>query len=201
MKAALGAVIVVIGVIVYLSFGTLSPCGLLRESVRKQENFAAVLPDGVVDLGLALQYGALSPGRCIGILIGGHNMPTAVEVMPQQPTIPQQMSRPVRTVEDMTRIAFKEAEMAITECRDKRLSGELRTHADSTKCANPRILRAFTSANYRYMDLIAWLTEKRRQLAENIDRHGLTDEQAQAVHEELFATIVEEERLRDGARR
>ncbi len=56
----LGAIVVLIGVVVYLIFGTLSPCGMLRENFRRHDNLAAVLPDSVVDVALAAQYGALS---------------------------------------------------------------------------------------------------------------------------------------------
>jgi len=44
---------VLIGAYVYLTFGTLSPCGILRENVRKHDGMAAILPDGIVDAFLA----------------------------------------------------------------------------------------------------------------------------------------------------
>jgi hypothetical protein len=63
-----GVVAAAIGTAIYLYFGTLSPCGVLRERVRQADAFAAVLPDSVIDVALAAQYGALSPGRCIACL-------------------------------------------------------------------------------------------------------------------------------------
>jgi hypothetical protein len=33
--------------VVYLNYGTLSPCGALRESIRKQNILARILPDGL----------------------------------------------------------------------------------------------------------------------------------------------------------
>ena len=197
----IGAAIIVIGVLIYLSFGTLSPCGMLRESIRKQDTLTAALPDSLVDLALVAQYGALSPGRCIGILLGGQNAPVATKISPVQQTLPQQASRPVSSGEDAMRAALKEAETAINECRAKRLSGELRTYAESAKCSNPRIAQSFNAANYRYMDLIEWLAEQRLQLAYKMDRREMTDEQARAASKKLFTAIVDEERRREAARR
>jgi hypothetical protein len=65
----LAAVIVLLaGAGVYLNFGTISPCGILRESARQHDGLAAVLPDGLVDAALIAQFGALSPGVCLRIL-------------------------------------------------------------------------------------------------------------------------------------
>jgi hypothetical protein len=44
----LGGVAALIAVAVYWNFGTLSPCGMLRESVRHRDGLAAVLPDSIV---------------------------------------------------------------------------------------------------------------------------------------------------------
>jgi hypothetical protein len=67
----LGAIAALIAVVVYFNFGTLSPCGVLRETVRQHDGLAAMLPDSLLDLAIVAQYGgaALSPGRCIEILI------------------------------------------------------------------------------------------------------------------------------------
>jgi hypothetical protein len=52
----LGGIAALIAVAVYWNFSTLSPCGILRESVRQRDGLAAVLPDSIVDLALAGQY-------------------------------------------------------------------------------------------------------------------------------------------------
>jgi hypothetical protein len=70
-------VAVLVGVLAYMNFGTLSPCEMLRESIRRHDNLAAVLPNSLVDIGLAAQYGALSPGRCLSILLNGQGTPIA----------------------------------------------------------------------------------------------------------------------------
>jgi len=53
----------------YWIFGTLSPCGVLREIARQRDGFAAILPDGIVDLAIAAQYGEMSSGRCLVVLL------------------------------------------------------------------------------------------------------------------------------------
>jgi len=62
-------IVVFIAAIVFWNFGTLSPCGVLREAARQRDNLAGILPDSLVDLGLAEQYGPLSYGRCLAILM------------------------------------------------------------------------------------------------------------------------------------
>ncbi|HUK61409.1 MAG TPA: hypothetical protein VLV50_19415 [Stellaceae bacterium] len=73
--------IVVIGVVViYLNYGTLDACGILRERVRQQavreggqlgSFVATAVPDNVLNGLLAAQYGSLTPGRCIDLLLHG----------------------------------------------------------------------------------------------------------------------------------
>jgi hypothetical protein len=194
------AIVVVIGVVVYLSFGTLSPCGMLRENVRKHDSMAAILPDGLVDAALAAQYGALSPGRCISILLSRNSTPVAAAPVArpivQQPRVPQQVPANYASMN----AAMKEAKMALTECRAKRLNGELKTYLASAQCANPRIIRAFSAANYRYMDLISLFTAKRAVVAEKMDRKELTEIEAQAENTKIFSEIVEAEKRRDAGK-
>ncbi len=53
----------------YLSFGTLTPCGILREAIRQRDSFAAILPDGLINFALESQYGPLSDDRCFSVLL------------------------------------------------------------------------------------------------------------------------------------
>jgi hypothetical protein len=53
----------------YLSFGTLTPCGILREAIRQRGNFAAILPEDLINFALESQYGPMSDNRCFGILL------------------------------------------------------------------------------------------------------------------------------------
>lgn len=64
----------------YLKYGTVEPCSILRERIRRQEMagggqitrfVVSEVPDRVLDSLLAAQYGPLSPGRCVGLLVHG----------------------------------------------------------------------------------------------------------------------------------
>jgi hypothetical protein len=90
---------------------------------------------------------------------------------------------------------------AITECRNKRIDGTLKTFVASAQCSNPRIVQAFSKANYRYMDLIAAFNAKRLQISERVDRNQLTEADAQVETQKLFASIVEAEKQRDSIRK
>ena len=94
MAVELSAIAAVIAAIVYFNFGTLSPCGVLRETVRHGDGLVALLPDNVVDLALTGRYGALSPGRCLAILMNDKstpivNIPQTSRPLVMQPTTPQ----------------------------------------------------------------------------------------------------------------
>jgi hypothetical protein len=63
------AIAVLVAVVVYWNFGTLSPCAVLREAIRQRGDLAAVLPDGVIDFSLEAQFGEMSADRCLIILL------------------------------------------------------------------------------------------------------------------------------------
>ena len=80
------------GVVLYLRYGTVAPCSILRERVRQQATreggqfgsfIATALPDQVIDGLIAAQYGPLSPGHCIGLLLRGE--PQHLAPAAQQP--------------------------------------------------------------------------------------------------------------------
>jgi hypothetical protein len=193
----LAAIVLIVVALIYFSFGTLSPCGMLRATIRKHDNLAAVLPDSVVDFALAAQYGDLSPGRCVAILLGGESKPTTASA----PAAPRPVGQP--PVQPQTDAALQNA-LRITneianECRAKRIRGELPSYVASVDCSNPRMIQAFNDAHYRYMDLIQWWASKRRELAEKLDRHEVTEAQAQADTAKIYSAIVNAERQRDKA--
>jgi hypothetical protein len=80
---SLGGIVVLISVAVLWYFGTLWPCGVLREAARQRDSLAAVLPDSIVDLALAGQYGPLSSDRCVAILM--NNLGTPILSIGQAP--------------------------------------------------------------------------------------------------------------------
>ncbi len=55
--------------VVYWNFGTLSPCGVLREAIRRRGDLAAIFPDGVIDFGFEAQFGEMSANRCFAVLL------------------------------------------------------------------------------------------------------------------------------------
>lgn len=60
---------VVCGGTIYFTFGTLSPCGILREGIRQRDDLVAILPDGIVEFGVEAQFGEMSNNRCFAILL------------------------------------------------------------------------------------------------------------------------------------
>jgi hypothetical protein len=221
--STLCAVIALIAFAVYSNYGTVSPCGVLRETVRQRDGLAAVLPDSVIDLAMAAQYGALSPGRCIGILLEQRNAniprvaqqplvqqpqtsqprPAPQQAPPAWPASPQasQAPRPSVPDQDPIKAAVQETIQAANDCKARRLRGELPTHVASTQCANPRMIQAFNSAHYRYMDLIQYFAAKRLEIAARVDRNELTEAQADTQITNTYASITDAERQRDAARR
>jgi hypothetical protein len=198
----LGVIAALIAVAVYWNFGTLSPCGVLRETVRQRDGLAAVLPDSIVDLALAGQYGALSPGRCLSILMDNLSTPVPNTAQALRPQTVQPVPRPAQqptpvTVENPTQWAAQVTLQASNECRAKRLRGELPNHVASAQCANAPMLAAFNETHYRYMDLIEFFAAKRLELAAKIDRGELTEQQAQLDGNKIYGSIQETERRRD----
>jgi hypothetical protein len=104
------------------------------------------------------------------------------------------------TVQDPLQWALKVTAQAADDCRNKRLRGELPSHAASVRCANPAMLQAFSAAHYRYMDLIQFFAAKRIELATKIDRGEMTEQQGQVEAQNIFASIQATERQRDAAR-
>jgi hypothetical protein len=73
--------------IVYMKYGTVEPCGILREKLRRQavaeggdlgSFLANVTPDSVINAMIAAQYNRpVTPALCVGLLIGPEHPPTA----------------------------------------------------------------------------------------------------------------------------
>jgi predicted lipid-binding transport protein (Tim44 family) len=183
---------------VFLNYGTLSPCDALRETVRRQDGLARILPDAVITAAIEANAGPLTPMKCVGLLLNKQNTSVASAPAPIAPSLPQAF---VNQPQDPIVVAQNEMVAAITECRNKRIDGTLKTFVASAQCANPRIVQAYSKANYRYMDLIAALTTKRIQISERVDRKQLTEADAQVETQKLFASIVEAEKQRDSIRK
>jgi hypothetical protein len=77
------------------------------------------------------------------------------------------------------RVPWVAALSAVKECKEKRLSGELKTYVQSAMCSNPRVVQAFSAVDYKHMDLIEEFVVKRRELAEKLDRGEITEAQGE----------------------
>jgi hypothetical protein len=97
--------------------------------------------------------------------------------------------------------AGNQAVTAISECRAKRLSGELKSFTASAQCSGPRIIEAFSKANYRYMDLVTLMVAKRAQISERLDRNEMSETDANVAFQQAFTDVVTVEEKRDAARR
>jgi hypothetical protein len=104
------------------------------------------------------------------------------------------------TAQDPMQWALEVTAQATADCRNKRLKGELPSHAASAQCANPAMLQAFNAAHYRYMDLIQFFAAKRLELAAKIDRGEMTEQQVMVETQKIYASIQATERQRDAAR-
>jgi hypothetical protein len=191
----LGIIAVLSAGAVYLNYGTLSPCGALRESVRKQDALARILPDVAVDAIIEGNVGPLTPERCLGVLISGQRPPAQVAAPVPAPA---PASLGTAQANPMT-AAGNEMIAAINECRGRRLAGELKTFVASAQCANPRITQAFSKANYRYMDLVTLMAVKRMQISERLDRKEISEADANVQLQQAFTDVVTAEKLRDAS--
>jgi hypothetical protein len=192
------ALVAVAVVMLFAAFGTLSPCGMLREVERKQDGLTAILPDVVVDAALVAKYGSLTPGKCVGLLVNGRAGPTSVPVAatPQQQIQRLSVQPPTITPSDFV-TGLQRANAAIGDCRERRIRGELKSHVESVQCSNPRVARIFNAAKYRYMDLVELLNAKRLEMARRLDQGQITEDQAAADSLKIITQTAEIERSRD----
>jgi hypothetical protein len=78
-------ILIVAAGVVYMQYGTVEPCGIVREKLRRQATteggnvgglLANVTPDSVINGMLQAQYNRpVTPGLCVGILIGTEDPP------------------------------------------------------------------------------------------------------------------------------
>ncbi|WP_315728888.1 hypothetical protein [Bradyrhizobium sp. SZCCHNS2015] len=176
----------------YFYYGTLSPCDALRESFRRQDSSARAMPDAIVDWGMAARYGRLFPGRCLAVLVGGKAMEAPA---PAASTASQALAPGSARADPPTfQTAGIQAATAISECRAKRLSGELKTFTDSAQCSGPRIIDAFSKANYRYMDLVTIMVAKRAQISERLDRNEMSETDSNVAFQQALTDVVTAEK-------
>ena len=186
--------------LIYWNFGTLSPCGVLRETIRQRDGLAATL-GSTVDV--ASQSGALSPTRCLSLFLSQKQELLSIAPRPAPQSSSLSGLQSLQGLASTSRIArsaaLDQAEHAVDECRTRRLSGELPNFAAAVQCSNPRMIQAFSAVSYSYMDLINVLAEKRLALAQKIDSGKLTEDQADVENAKLYLELAVAERRRDTA--
>jgi hypothetical protein len=83
-----------VAVVVYWNFGTLSPCGILREATRQRGDLVAIFPDGAIDFAFEAQFGEMSAKRCIAALLEAVTSPAPTtgqaSQLSMQPFAPRQ---------------------------------------------------------------------------------------------------------------
>ncbi len=82
---ALVALVLVAGGAVYMTYGTVEPCSIVREQLRRRavaeggslgSLVASMTPDSVINAMLQAQYNRpVSPSLCIAILVGAEKPP------------------------------------------------------------------------------------------------------------------------------
>jgi hypothetical protein len=99
----------------------------------------------------------------------------------------------------MQRQFTTESNRVITECRNERLSGQVRGYVGSVNCSNPRI--AQLAAQYRIADsdIVAAFLAKRLEIAERQDAGQLTEGQAKVELTTTLRELDDEELARRGA--
>ena len=81
--------------VVYWNFGTLSPCGVLREAIRQRGDLATIFTDGVIDFGFEAKFGEMSANRCFAVLVESLTSSVPTTGQPSQspsmePLVPRQ---------------------------------------------------------------------------------------------------------------
>jgi hypothetical protein len=108
-----------------------------------------------------------------------------------------------RTEVDFSCIATQairdDTKAAILECRDRRLKREFKTFRQSAECSNPKIMAAYESAGYPYMDLVRVLLDVRLVAADNLDKGVITEIQAREQSSEFERRLTSEDQRRRNA--
>jgi hypothetical protein len=92
--------------------------------------------------------------------------------------------------------AIDQSRAAISECRDRRLHGELATYKASADCSNPKIFAAWQAANYPHMDLITQWLNAREAASDKVDQHLLTPDQFEQQMDDMTVRLTAEEQRR-----
>jgi hypothetical protein len=179
--------------IIVMSSGSKAPesCLSFREQLKQLATndsglsgaiIAGVVPEHALDQVLDERFGALTDKECNAML---PEINAGLEALPHTA-----WASKMRAAGDASVVVIK-------ECKAKRVSGEIKTHAESAQCSNPKITDAFTNAGYPYADLLKKFTDKRLEEAEKVDKAMFGDAEDQKEFAKTALEIVEQERLRN----
>src|SRR5258708_36882262 len=88
----LGILAALVAGAVFVNYGTLSPCDALRETVRRQDGLARILPDALITAAIEANAGPLTPMKCVGLLLNKQSTPVASAPAPAPVAPPPQAS-------------------------------------------------------------------------------------------------------------
>jgi hypothetical protein len=173
-------------------FGGLSPCNTLRDSLRTQiqhdggiaSSLLPVMPESTLIRLTSVSSDKLNVGQCFKFDLTGETGLPPLSIKAGFPA-PAVMAKVGKTILS-----------SIQECRDKRLKNVLKTHVDSVQCSNTAIVAAYTMAGYPYMDIVRTFTDKRLDLAAQLDKDNLTQIDEQQQIEDTMVAMVKAERER-----
>jgi len=142
-------------------------CHAFREALKQQvlsesglAGLVASAPERRLDQAIAERYAAMTADQCSAATPG---ITKAVEALGKTPWAARMPK------------AAEEANSVNTQCRDRRVSGELKSHAESAECSNPGITKAYAGIGYPYMDLVAMFEARRLEMAKEVDKSMLAD--------------------------
>jgi hypothetical protein len=88
---------------------------------------------------------------------------------------------------------IKQAVAESEACAQKRKDHIFKTYAESSACINEAMERGYRETGYQYMDLIMALDARRSQLASQVDKKIITEEDFKAAMAEKISEITSEE--------
>lgn len=209
MRFTMAAVLIALAGIVWLSQGTLDPCGMIRSRIREDarragaiEVLTTMLPDSVIDAVVEAKFGQMTPGRCIVWLLDPasfnpyHEALAASHVVAPAPLPARPGTASHMPTAAALQLAQARSQVAINACRDKRIRGELPSYVSSVECSGLGIVEAYRDAQYPFMDLVYRWLDDRRALGDQLDRGLLTKDQADRFEAQLLAKFRQVEAQR-----
>ncbi|MFO0995395.1 MAG: hypothetical protein U1F33_01835 [Alphaproteobacteria bacterium] len=127
----------------------------------------------------------------LGLIAAGAGPANAQQISEEEIRNPDPRFHP-----ELMYFAHAVMENAIAQCRQRRISGEIKSFAESARCSNAKIVLAYGWINYPYMDLVRKLADQRLAASQRVDKGEWSEAHAQAYLAELGTTVNSEARRR-----